>query len=273
MPFEGMFFLASAHGAGSRVGIALLGLVVFGAVATRRWERPFVAVPVVVLCLIAAGWLFAATLVWGTGYATKVRLSAGWAYDGNAWQWTALLALALAGVFFLALALRSFAHESSPRAWGLSALSGVAFIAWSAVVRYSVAAAAFVLLAGVGATAFIGFAQNAPAPLEETDRPRLRAAIPLLLITIVLGCAWAFFAFAWLVVGPEGRGAACDCWADNYNDWQYWGQFLVAVGGAVSLLAAAASYVTRRQVVFRVTGVITVSALCGWIAFLVTGYG
>lgn len=272
MAVDGMLFFASVHPAGTRVGIALLGLTMFGAIASKRWERRFPVVPVLVLCLIVTGWLFAATLVWGTGYATKVRSSATWAYDGNAWQWTALLALALLGVFCLGFALRTFARESSRRAWLLSAVAGTAFIAWSGVVRYSVAAAGFVLLVGAVATAFVGSQQNAPTVVPKASRGQLHVAIPLLLATIVIGCAWAFFAFGWLVVGSEGR-AACNCWADRYNDWQYQTQFLVALAGALSLVATAALYVMRRRVAFGVTGALAATAACGWIAFLVTGSG
>jgi hypothetical protein len=272
MPSGGVFYLAAVHSAGTRVGLGLVGLVVFGAIAAGRWERSLPIVPVLVLCLIVAGWLFGATLVWGTGYATKVRWSAAWTYNGDAWQWTALLAVALIGVLCLAFALRSFAHKASRRAWVLSAASGLAFVAWSAVVRYSVAAAVFVLLAGAVAVTLVGFRQTALTSGGQPGRARARLAIPLLLAAIVIGVGWAFYAFAWLVVGPEGH-ASCNCWADYYNDWQYQVQFLVAVGGALSLVAAATLYVMRRRAAFGVTGIIAASALCGWIVFLITGSG
>ena len=78
-------------------GSRLVGLVMFGTVATTRSHATFSDGSPLVLCLIVAGWLFAATLVWGTGYATKVRWSAAWTYQGDAWEWTALLAVALIG--------------------------------------------------------------------------------------------------------------------------------------------------------------------------------
>ena len=84
--------------------------------------------------------------------------------------------------------------------------------------------------------------------------------------------SWAFYAFAWLVVGPEGR-ASCKCWTDFYNDWQYQAQFVVALGGAVCLVAAAGLYVMRRRVAFGVTGTLAALAACGWIVFLLTGLG
>jgi hypothetical protein len=154
----------------------------------------------------------------------------------------------------------------------LSAASGAAFGVWSTVVRYSVAAAIFVLVTGAVAVAFMGSRQPASASGGQTRRARAEIAIPLLLAAIVTGLAWAFYALAWLVVGPEGR-ASCNCWADYYNDWQYQVQLFVALGGALSLVAAAALYVVRRRAAFGVTGAIAASALCGWIAFLVTGSG
>jgi hypothetical protein len=95
-------------------------------------------------------------------------------------------------------------------------------------------------------------------------------AVPLILAATVVGFAWTFYAFAWLVVGPEGR-ASCNCWADDYNDWQYQVQFFVALGGALSLLGAAALYAMRRRAAFGVAGAMAASALCGWVVFLVTG--
>lgn len=68
-----MMQVAGVHPASTRLGVGLLGLIVFGALATTKRRRPIAAIPVTGLCLIAADWLFGATLVWGTGYATKVR--------------------------------------------------------------------------------------------------------------------------------------------------------------------------------------------------------
>jgi len=99
--------IAAARSADTRLGIALLGLVLFGAVATTRANGRISVVPMLVLCLIVAGWLFGATLVWGTGYATKIRWSASWTYNGDAWQWTALLVIALIGVGCLGLGVRA----------------------------------------------------------------------------------------------------------------------------------------------------------------------
>jgi hypothetical protein len=100
---------------------------------------------------------------------------------------------------------------------------------------------------------------------------RQRGAIPLLLATIVIGSAWTFFAFAWAVVGPEGRPVSCNCWADHYNDWQYQAQLLVGLGGGLSLVAVAVAYVMRRRTALRVAGTITTAAICGWLGFLATG--
>jgi hypothetical protein len=120
--------------------------------------------------------------------------------------------------------------------------------------------------------AFLSPRQLAIAASTQRRGGRQRAVIPLLLGTIVIGFVWAFFAFGWLVVGPEGQ-QTCNCWADRYNDWQYQVQFLVALGGALSLAATAVSYLMRRPAALRVTGTITAAAICGWIGFLVTGSG
>ena len=253
--------------------VALAGLIAFGVVAaTRRRTRPIPVVPVLVLCLIAAGWLFGATLVWGTGYATKVRWAAAWTYDGGAWQWTALLSVALIGVICLGAALRAFTVDARRRGRVFAAASGMAFVAWSVVVRYSVIAAIAVVVAGGAAVAFLNSGKPRDATGDRVSRSWRGAAIPLLLAAIVVGCAWVLFAFGWLVVGPEGR-ASCNCWADDFNDWQYQVQFLVAIAGALSLVAASALYARRNRVAVDVTGGIAGSLMCAWVVFLVTGHG
>jgi hypothetical protein len=228
--------------------------------------------PVLVLCLIVAGWLFGATHVWGTGYATKVRWSAAWTYDGGAWQWSALLAVALAGALSLGLAVRAFADDAPRRAWTLAAVSGVAFAVWSAVVRYSVVVAIFVFIAGFVAIMFLGPRRPVVPGSSQTRISDQRAAVPLLLAAIVIGLAWAFYALVWLVIGPEGS-RSCNCWADRYNDTEYFVQLLVAVGGAVGLVVTAVAHVMRQQAALRAAGGFTAAAICVWLAFVVTGSG
>lgn len=268
-----MIDFAAAHPAEIRLSIALIGLVFFGAVATTRWQHPVPAVAVAVLSLISAGWLFGATLVWGTGYATKVRWTGSWTYNGFAWQWTALLAVAVLGIVSMGLALRLFAHQRRRRAWMFAALAGAAFVCWSAVVRYSVGVGVVVLAAGLVAFWFVDAPGRIEAP-ERTDKRttavRSMAAVPVLLAAIVAGIAWALYAFGWLVVGPEGR-ASCNCWADRWNDWQYQIQFLVAVLGAVTLVSAAVCFVVRRRRLLLIAGPMALAAIVGWTVFVVTG--
>lgn len=265
-----MMHIAAVHPASTRLALGLLGLAVFGGLATTNWRRPTPAIAITALCLIAAGWLFGATLVWGTGYTTKVRWSAAWTYDGNAWQWTGLLALAMGGVLSMGAALREFAQEKRREGWTFAAIAAGAFVAWSAVVRYSVAAAAFVLLAG-GSALFLAAKPASPSAMAASaPNGRKRATVPLLLTTIVIGFAWSFIALAWLVIGPEGR-PTCHCWADNYNDWRYQTQFIVAVAGALSLLAAALAYNLKRHRLLLFTGSLAATSIAAWIAFAVTG--
>jgi hypothetical protein len=88
--------------------------------------------------------------------------------------------------------------------------------------------------------------------------------------SIALGVAWGLIAFAWLVVGPEGGWTGCNCWAADYNDWQYQVQFLVAVLGAVAALGAAVGWVLGRRRVLLVMGGLAGAAAAGWVGFLAT---
>jgi len=263
--------IAAARSADTRLGIALLGLALFGAVATTRGNGRISVVPMLVLCLIVAGWLFGATLVWGTGYATKIRWSASWTYNGDAWQWTALLVIALIGVGCLGLGVRAFAGDALRRGWTLSALSGAAFAAWSAVVRYPTAGAVIASVAGAVALPRL-VRRPVPAPSRrEPHFERQRAAIPLLLLAIVIGFAWAYYAFARLVIGPEGVPAPCNCWADRYDDWQYQWQFFVAIAGAGSLVATAVAYMMKSRIALRLSTATLLLTIAGGAAFFVTG--
>lgn len=265
-----MVVLASAQPASLRLTLALAGAILFATAATTRWQRPIPAASVAVLIVIVAGWLFGATLVWGTGYATKVRWAAAWTSNGQAWQWTALLAVALLGIVATGLALRSFAHQQRRRGWMLAAISGAAFAGWSAVVRYPVGFAIIAAVAGFAALLFVA----APPPVDTaTGQPegggvRHRAAVPVLVAAIAIGVGWVIYAFAWLVVGPEGGFTNCHCWADSYNDWQYQTQFAVAIAGAVSGVVTAVLYLLGRRVGSMLGGVVAVAAVCGWLAFL-----
>jgi hypothetical protein len=167
-----MLSSAALYPASTRLAVAVACLIAFALVTATRWDRPVPALPVAVLALIVVGWLFGATLVWGTGYVTKLRWAASWGYDGHAWQWSALLAVAVAGVLSLGLALRSFAHRQRDRARIFAAATGAAFLAWSVFVQYSVVLAVAVLAAGVGSLAAVA---HEPQPDATTRMTRRRA--------------------------------------------------------------------------------------------------
>jgi hypothetical protein len=267
-----MIYLASAYPTPTRLAIALAGLALFGVAATTRWPAHVPAVAIAVLCVLIGAWLFGATLVWGTGYATKVRWSAAWTYNGYAWQWTALLAVALLGALSLGMSARCFAHDRHTRAWTWAALAGATFLGWTTVVRYSPVVAVIAAAASFTALRFIATATSASAPAPDSvdrNRPPSELAVPLLLATIVVGIAWGMFAFGWLLVGPEGR-PSCNCWADQWNDWQYQVQFLTALIGALSAALTAVCYVMGRKRLVVIPGICAISAAGVWLTFLAT---
>ena len=265
-----VIILAAVHPANVRLTIAAAGLVRFIAVATTRRRRALPPGAVLLLGLIVVGWLFAATLVWGTGYASKVRWSAAWTHDGNAWQWTALLAVSLAGVASLALSLRSLADARQCRGWVFAAVAGALFAAWSAVVRYPAALAVLVAAAGFGALLVAGTRERPASSRGRARALRQRLTVPVVLVASVIGFVWTFSALAWAVVGREGQ-PPCGCWADQWGNWQYQTQFFVALGGALSLVGTAVWYVTARHRLLLISSSAAAAAVAGWIAFATTG--
>lgn len=140
MPFS--VFTAALYPASTRLSVALLLGGAFAVLAPRRSPRPLA---LAVIGVIVAGWLFGATLIWGTG-----------AQDG-----AALLALAAAGVLSAGGALRGFAHQNHRAGWVLATIFAVAFAGWSAVVRYS---AVFALVALTVGMAALWLASTSPPP-------------------------------------------------------------------------------------------------------------
>ena len=262
-----MIHLASVHAASTRLAIALAGIVLFGAAATTRWRRPVPAFAIAVLCVVTVGWLFGATLVWGTRYPTQVRWSGTWTNNAGAWEWAALLLLAWLGTLSLGLALRSFAQNKHRRGWTSAALAGVAFLGWTAIVRYPVGVAG--VAGAVGFAALYSTARAATVPVRGGGVPKRRLAVPGLLGTIVIGAAWALYALVWLVAGGEGQ-TVCNCWADQWGDWQYQAQFLTAVIGALAGGAAAVLCVAGRTRLAMMPAICALSAAGVWLTFLAT---
>jgi hypothetical protein len=149
---------SSLYPASTRLVVAVVVFAAFVVLLPRRTRRPL---PNAALGVIAAGWLFGATLIWGTPWASKLR----WASGLNTWQNTALLAVAVVGVLCAAAALRGFAEQRPTQGWVLTGLFAVAFAGWSSVVRYSIIVAGLVLSVGIGA---LVFASSTPAGPEAT---------------------------------------------------------------------------------------------------------
>jgi hypothetical protein len=143
------------------VALALAGL--FGLVSPRRSPRPLA---LAVMSVIVAGWLFGATLIWGTGGPSKLR----WGLELQAWQGAALLAVAAVGVLAAGGALRCFAHQNRRVGWILAITFGVAFAGWSAVVRYSVIVALLVLAIGGAALVFASSPPSPSTPASDAEK-------------------------------------------------------------------------------------------------------
>jgi hypothetical protein len=71
--------------------------------------------------------MFGATLIWGTGYPSKFRWQAAWESDPGAWQSTALLAVAFAGVITVGMSLRASVAAQKRRARAMAAVAAACF--------------------------------------------------------------------------------------------------------------------------------------------------
>lgn len=165
--------------------------------------------------VIAAGWLFGATLIWGTPWASKLR----WASGLDTWQDTALLAVAIVGVLCAGAALRAFAQQKRTQAWVLTAAFAIAFAGWSSTVRYSIIVAGLVLSVGTGTLVFASITPAGPqATLAEANSerspapPHLRRwSIAAITLPVVSGIGFYY----WLEWSPKsGLDSKC-----GLSDW------------------------------------------------------
>ena len=267
-----MLLDGSVHAADVRLGVGLAAAAVFVAVVGARGRRGRVipAGSILALVAIVLGWLFGATLVWGTGGASKFRWSAAWMNAPTSWEANGLLVLALAGVLSLALSLRALTDGRVRAACMLVAGAGTTFAMWSIAVSYPVWIAASAWAAG--AVAFYVAATDQHRERSERRRAPRRAAVvvPSLALACACGFGWTYWALAWTVVGREGQ-SLCSCWADQWGAWQYNAQFFIALGGAISLVIAVFWYATKRRRILMLNGVITLAAMATWSAFALTG--
>jgi hypothetical protein len=151
-----MFSLAALYPASTRLMVAVVVLALFGVLAPKRSPRPLA---LAVISVIVAGWLFGATLVWGTGRGSRFPSAAVL----SALYGAPLLGLAVLGALCSGGALRAFAYEKRRLGWALATVFAVTFAGWSALVRYSVIAAVVVLASSVGALVFASTPPRAPA--------------------------------------------------------------------------------------------------------------
>lgn len=291
-----MIALAAVHPAGARLAMTLLGLIGFAAVVSSRRASGVPAGSLIALTVLATAWLFGATLIWGTPYASKIRWESAWVHDPTAWQWTALLVIAYVGSLSAAAALRFFAEGRHRLGWWFAGVALVMFIAWSAPVRYPVALAA--LLAGAALTTIAAAgpgvlgdaatpttpptsspedALNAQPPPGLSDAEPLpvtarhaKSRIPVIVGATLLTLAWIGVALLWFAF-RQGENVQCNCWADNQRAWQYGGQVIAALIGVTSLGLMARSYLRDHQRSLLVAVPLTTLAVGAWILFLATG--
>jgi hypothetical protein len=146
--------LASLYPTSTQLGVGLAVVILFAAIAPFRSPRP---VAVAAMGVFVAVWMFAATLVWATGGGSKLRSGA----DLTPFASAALLAVAVVGALAAAGALRLFARQRHQAGRALVGLFTLAFVVWSAIVRYSVVAA--VLGLGIGLVALADANESAAA--------------------------------------------------------------------------------------------------------------
>ena len=154
---------AALYPASTRLAIAVILMGAFALIAPRRSSRPL---SLAVMSVIAATWLFGATLIWGTAAPSKLR----WGIELSDCEGAALLVLAGAGVLGSAGALRSFADNRRRAGWALATVFVIAFLGWSAVVRYSMVIVFIAVAAGSVSLWFASIPPElSPAALAETS--------------------------------------------------------------------------------------------------------
>ncbi len=225
----GLLIPAALYQAPTRLAVALVLAGLFALVLPRRSPRPLA---VVVIGVIVVCWLFGATLIWGTGGPSKLR----WGLDLNVWEGAVLLAVAAAGVLSAGIALRSFAHRKPGVGWTFAGFFGVAFAAWSLVVRYPTLFALVVLATGIAALAL---ASRPPETTGASDGAG-RTASPALpaparwswgTITAALPLLSGFAFYWWLELSPKS-------WADPACGLPGWLPFTVLPFVAVPAISA-----------------------------------
>lgn len=257
-----MLSSAAIYPASTRLLVAAILLVLFGLVAPRRPPRPL---PLAVMSAIVAGWLFGATLIWGTGRGNRFPPSSGL----SAVHGTPLLALAVLGALSASAALRAFAHQKRRLGWGLATVFAVAFAAWSSVVRYSVIVAALVFATGVAALAFASTSPAVPeAPsAEDTSKsstPRGRTLTWIIVLTLPLLSGFSFY--WWLRWSPK-------TWIDpacGLPDWLLL-TFIpfVATPGLVGWIRTRTAGRSREAAAAVVVGATAVTIAACILAFLI----
>jgi hypothetical protein len=192
----GTFLFASLYQSPTRLLVALGLMAMFGAVIPKRSPRPLA---VALITVITAGWLFGATLIWGTFGPSKLR----WGFELNIWQDWLLLGAAAGGSLAGAGALRCFAGNRRRAGWVLTPVFAVAFAAWSSVVRYSAIVALVVLAVGVAALVLASrptsLAPSRPHVSLRTSCARWLSGVAVAALPFLSGYAF----YWWLVISPK----------------------------------------------------------------------
>lgn len=269
-----MIPLALAHPASTRLGLALVGVILFGAISSAGVPGRVRLAPVAVLTALVVIWMFGATLIWGTGYQTKFRFAAAWQSQASAWQPAALLAVAFAGVIALAVSVRASATQDRQRARTFEVLAAICFVGWSAVVNYPVTVAVVMGIIGLVAlenAAEADIAEIAGTETRSTREARRRWRIPLVTTTMTVALTWLALALLWgIAAGVREEPPNCGCWADNSNAWQFGIQLLVAIFGSTALITTVILFLRARGPLW-IAASLGIAAIASWVAFVVTG--
>lgn len=241
--------IAAVHPADTRLLVAVLAFGMFVVMLPRPAPRPMAAA---VLVVIVALWSFGATLIWGTGGPTKLRIGVALSRLGG----STLLACAMIGIVAAAAALRSFAHGDKRSGTRLAVLFAVAFGAWSATVRYSPVIAVLGLI-----TAAVAFrwAATMPADREQSQQrshltaARTGAARLRILAGVVLSLSGPAF-YAWLQWGPKS-------WIDPACGASLvLPAFIISVGTPAIVVGLTSRAAGKRTEVVAAAAIITILA-------------
>jgi hypothetical protein len=195
----GLLLMAAAYPAQTRLLVAAAVFLVYLVLLPRPARRPLA---VAGLCVLVVVWDFGATLIWGTGAASKVRFEFVLGAGGS----LALLVCAVAGIIALAGALRLLAEGKTRAGAVLSAVFVSAFAGWSSAVRYSPIVAVVGLLAGGAA---LWWAATVPAddalslPPQSPQESQARRDLLNAVSRVVLPCVSGLVFYAYLRWGPK----------------------------------------------------------------------